>query len=166
MCNGLYFLLHWQVRLSRPLSLYTRVLYFAFAKASCTSQPSGFHACHHHALRIAPSIALCNLVTSCNHAIICIHDAANMLVQLCGLERFLADSACSVCVYVPLVSNCPDECRMGLLQNLSTAQIVEQLVEAKRLLAETGEDITATNIVFMGMGASPSDEKTTWQECA
>jgi adenine C2-methylase RlmN of 23S rRNA A2503 and tRNA A37 len=55
---------------------------------------------------------------------------------------------------------------MGLLQNLSTAQIVEQLVEAKRLLAETGEDITATNIVFMGMGASPSDEKPMWQECA
>lgn len=42
---------------------------------------------------------------------------------------------------------------MGLLRNLSAAQIVEQLVEAKRLLAETGEDSNATNIVFMGMGA-------------
>jgi 23S rRNA (adenine2503-C2)-methyltransferase len=48
-----------------------------------------------------------------------------------------------------------DVYRMGLLRNLSVAQIVEQLVEAKRLLAETGEDFTATNIVFMGMGAPP-----------
>lgn len=41
---------------------------------------------------------------------------------------------------------------MGLLRNLSAAQIVEQLVEARRLLAERGEDSTAGNIVFMGMG--------------
>lgn len=45
---------------------------------------------------------------------------------------------------------------MGLLRNLSAAQIVEQLVEAKRLLAETGEDGSATNIVFMGMGSPPA----------
>jgi hypothetical protein len=43
-------------------------------------------------------------------------------------------------------------CRMGLLHNLSAGQIVEQLVEAKRLLAQSGEANTATNIVFMGMG--------------
>eukprot|EP00892_Ulva_mutabilis_P001504 jgi/Ulvmu1/11354/UM075_0014.1 len=42
--------------------------------------------------------------------------------------------------------------RMGLMRNLSAAQIVEQLVEARRLLHETGEAATATNIVFMGMG--------------
>ena len=41
---------------------------------------------------------------------------------------------------------------MGLLRNLSAAQIVEQLVEARRFLAEMGEDSTAGNIVLMGMG--------------
>jgi 23S rRNA (adenine2503-C2)-methyltransferase len=41
---------------------------------------------------------------------------------------------------------------MGFLQNLSTAQIVEQLVFARRHLAETEEAASATNIVFMGMG--------------
>lgn len=42
--------------------------------------------------------------------------------------------------------------RMGLLQNLTTAQIVEQLVEARRILAEQPDAPPATNIVFMGMG--------------
>ncbi|KAG2493191.1 hypothetical protein HYH03_008611 [Edaphochlamys debaryana] len=42
--------------------------------------------------------------------------------------------------------------RMGLLGNLSTAQIVEQVVEARRLLAAEGVDIPIANIVFMGMG--------------
>lgn len=46
--------------------------------------------------------------------------------------------------------------RMGLLQNLSAAQIVEQLVHARRHLAQEGLPETATNIVFMGMGASSS----------
>lgn len=44
--------------------------------------------------------------------------------------------------------------RMGLLQNLSAAQIVEQLVQARRHLAQEGVSESATNIVFMGMGAS------------
>jgi 23S rRNA (adenine2503-C2)-methyltransferase len=43
--------------------------------------------------------------------------------------------------------------RMGLLHNLSTAQIVEQLVEARRYLAAEGASAAATNVVFMGMGA-------------
>lgn len=42
---------------------------------------------------------------------------------------------------------------MGLMRNLSAAQIVEQLVEARRLLQETPDAGGATNIVFMGMGA-------------
>jgi adenine C2-methylase RlmN of 23S rRNA A2503 and tRNA A37 len=36
---------------------------------------------------------------------------------------------------------------------LSTAQIVEQLVEARRYLAAESASAAATNIVFMGMGA-------------
>lgn len=43
--------------------------------------------------------------------------------------------------------------KMGLQRNLTSAQIVEQLVEARRLVAEDGNDATATNIVYMGMGA-------------
>lgn len=39
------------------------------------------------------------------------------------------------------------------MRNLSAAQIVEQLVEARRLLQETPDAGSATNIVFMGMGA-------------
>jgi adenine C2-methylase RlmN of 23S rRNA A2503 and tRNA A37 len=42
--------------------------------------------------------------------------------------------------------------RMGLQQNLTTAQIVEQLVEARRYLSQEGAE--ATNVVFMGMGVS------------
>lgn len=52
--------------------------------------------------------------------------------------------------------------RMGLKQNLSAAQIVEQVIIAKRLLAEDAGAVTArdrqlsslqvTNVVFMGMG--------------
>ena len=45
---------------------------------------------------------------------------------------------------------------MGLLRNLRTSQMVEQLVEARRVLAEAGVSIAATNIVFMGMGANSS----------
>ena len=40
------------------------------------------------------------------------------------------------------------------MRNLSAAQIVEQLVEARRLLQETPDAGAATNIVFMGMGAA------------
>ena len=43
--------------------------------------------------------------------------------------------------------------RMGLLRNLQTSQIVEQLVEARRYLVACGDPAPATNIVFMGMGA-------------
>lgn len=39
--------------------------------------------------------------------------------------------------------------RMGLLGHLSTAQIIEQVVEAKRLMQEEGDSTPATNIVFM-----------------
>lgn len=39
------------------------------------------------------------------------------------------------------------------MRNLSAAQIVEQLVEARRLLRELPDAGGATNIVFMGMGA-------------
>ncbi|GLI63461.1 hypothetical protein VaNZ11_006434 [Volvox africanus] len=42
--------------------------------------------------------------------------------------------------------------RMGLLANLTTAQIVEQVVEARRYLAEQSVPIRIANIVFMGMG--------------
>ncbi|KXZ47632.1 hypothetical protein GPECTOR_34g791 [Gonium pectorale] len=42
--------------------------------------------------------------------------------------------------------------RMGLLGNLTTAQIVEQVVEARRFLAEEGDKTQLTNLVFMGMG--------------
>lgn len=42
--------------------------------------------------------------------------------------------------------------RMGLLGNLSTAQIVEQVVQARRYLAEQQVAIPIHNIVFMGMG--------------
>lgn len=42
--------------------------------------------------------------------------------------------------------------RMGLLANLSTAQIVEQVVEARRYLAAAGDATPIGNIVFMGMG--------------
>jgi adenine C2-methylase RlmN of 23S rRNA A2503 and tRNA A37 len=44
--------------------------------------------------------------------------------------------------------------QMGLVRQLSTAQIIEQLVEVRRMLAEEGSSTSATNIVFMGMGAS------------
>ncbi|GLC36656.1 hypothetical protein PLESTM_000486100 [Pleodorina starrii] len=42
--------------------------------------------------------------------------------------------------------------RMGLLGNLTPAQIVEQVVEARRFLAQEGERTQLTNLVFMGMG--------------
>ncbi|GAX77170.1 hypothetical protein CEUSTIGMA_g4615.t1 [Chlamydomonas eustigma] len=48
--------------------------------------------------------------------------------------------------------------RMGLLGNLTTAQIVEQVVEARRMLSQEASDsagaseIPIGNIVFMGMG--------------
>ena len=42
--------------------------------------------------------------------------------------------------------------KMGLLMNLSTAQIVDQLVMARRILAADCDAPPATNVVFMGMG--------------
>mmetsp|Transcript_18048 Transcript_18048/g.45696 ORF Transcript_18048/g.45696 Transcript_18048/m.45696 type:complete len:488 (+) Transcript_18048:91-1554(+) len=42
--------------------------------------------------------------------------------------------------------------RMGLGGNLAAAQIVEQVVEARRYLAEVGDPTPLTNVVFMGMG--------------
>ncbi|KAG2436286.1 hypothetical protein HXX76_006597 [Chlamydomonas incerta] len=42
--------------------------------------------------------------------------------------------------------------RMGLLGNLTTAQVIEQVVEARRYLAEQEVQIPIANIVFMGMG--------------
>ncbi|GFR46078.1 hypothetical protein Agub_g7545 [Astrephomene gubernaculifera] len=42
--------------------------------------------------------------------------------------------------------------RMGLLGHLSTAQIVEQLVQARRYLAAEGVSTPIANVVFMGMG--------------
>mmetsp|Transcript_28832 Transcript_28832/g.74419 ORF Transcript_28832/g.74419 Transcript_28832/m.74419 type:complete len:452 (+) Transcript_28832:65-1420(+) len=42
--------------------------------------------------------------------------------------------------------------RMGLLGNLTTAQIVEQVVEARRFLNAEGDDTPLTNLVYMGMG--------------
>jgi 23S rRNA (adenine2503-C2)-methyltransferase len=41
--------------------------------------------------------------------------------------------------------------RMGLVNQLSTSQIIEQIVQAKRLLAEEKDDTPLTNLVFMGM---------------
>eukprot|EP00198_Chlamydomonas_reinhardtii_P012403 XP_001701740.1 predicted Fe-S-cluster redox enzyme [Chlamydomonas reinhardtii] len=60
-------------------------------------------------------------------------------------------------VLIPVVG-CAMNCqfcytgRMGLLGNLSTAQIVEQVVEARRFLAQEGDRTPLTNLVFMGMG--------------
>lgn len=50
--------------------------------------------------------------------------------------------------------NCQFCCtgRMGLLSNLCTANIVEQVVAARRLLKQTSEAHKLTNVVFMGMG--------------
>lgn len=45
--------------------------------------------------------------------------------------------------------------RMGLIQNLSTAQIVEQVIEARRIVGEEGEGATLTNLVFMGTSPPP-----------
>ncbi|KAJ9526768.1 hypothetical protein QJQ45_017480 [Haematococcus lacustris] len=42
--------------------------------------------------------------------------------------------------------------RMGLRGNLTTAQIVEQVVEARRFLAAEQDSTPLTNLVFMGMG--------------
>ncbi|MEW5297772.1 MAG: hypothetical protein WDW36_000956 [Sanguina aurantia] len=42
--------------------------------------------------------------------------------------------------------------RMGLLGSLSTAQIIEQVVAARRVMAEEGDEAPLTNLVFMGMG--------------
>ncbi|KAG1668029.1 hypothetical protein FOA52_006562 [Chlamydomonas sp. UWO 241] len=42
--------------------------------------------------------------------------------------------------------------RMGLLGNLTAAQIVEQVVAARRYMALEGDDTPLTNLVFMGMG--------------
>ncbi|KAG2489539.1 hypothetical protein HYH03_011990 [Edaphochlamys debaryana] len=42
--------------------------------------------------------------------------------------------------------------RMGLLGSLSAAQIVEQVVAARRFLAAEGDRTPLTNLVFMGMG--------------
>ncbi|KAI8463563.1 MAG: hypothetical protein J3K34DRAFT_372547 [Monoraphidium minutum] len=42
--------------------------------------------------------------------------------------------------------------KLGLAANLSAAQIVEQLVEARRLQVREGDEHPITNIVFMGMG--------------
>lgn len=39
---------------------------------------------------------------------------------------------------------------MGLIANLSSAQIVEQVVEARRIIAAEGQGSTLTNLVFMG----------------
>src|SRR5690606_16868414 len=39
--------------------------------------------------------------------------------------------------------------RMGFQSNLATAEIVDQVVQARRLF---GEELRLTNIVFMGMG--------------
>jgi len=41
--------------------------------------------------------------------------------------------------------------RMGLLGNLATAQIVEQVVEARRFLAAEKDATPLTNLVYMGM---------------
>eukprot|EP00798_Chlamydomonas_sp_ICE-L_P014122 gene14122-20076_t len=42
--------------------------------------------------------------------------------------------------------------RMGLLGNLTTAQIVQQVVEARKFLAAEKDTTPMTNLVFMGMG--------------
>ena len=49
---------------------------------------------------------------------------------------------------------------MGLLANLSTAQIVEQVVEARRIVAAEGQGATLTNLVFMGMSLSSDTQAT------
>jgi 23S rRNA (adenine2503-C2)-methyltransferase len=40
--------------------------------------------------------------------------------------------------------------KMGFIRNLSTGEIMDQLIQMRRLLRDSGEDLT--NIVFMGMG--------------
>lgn len=55
--------------------------------------------------------------------------------------------------------------RMGLLGNLMASQIVEQLVLARRHLAEAGDPTPIQRMVFMGMGASwrLQRERRSWQ---
>ncbi len=51
---------------------------------------------------------------------------------------------------------CPLDClfcatgRMGLIRNLTAAEILDQLIKVRRVLTEDGEDLT--NVVLMGMG--------------
>lgn len=45
-----------------------------------------------------------------------------------------------------------DTGRLGLLGNLKSSQIIEQLVQARRYLAEVGDPTPIQRIVFMGMG--------------
>lgn len=40
--------------------------------------------------------------------------------------------------------------RMGLIRNMTAGEIIDQVIKMRKVLAETGEDIT--NVVFMGMG--------------
>ncbi|GAX81183.1 hypothetical protein CEUSTIGMA_g8616.t1 [Chlamydomonas eustigma] len=69
-----------------------------------------------------------------------------------------AGQRCRITICLSTQVGCAMNCqfcytgRMGLLGNLSTAQVVEQIVHAKRYLAEQGDRTPLTNVVFMGMG--------------
>ncbi|CAI0386357.1 unnamed protein product [Linum tenue] len=56
----------------------------------------------------------------------------------------------SLCFLIALLHFLDQYCRMGLTRHLTTAEIVEQAVFARRLL--TSEVGSITNVVFMGMG--------------
>lgn len=67
-----------------------------------------------------------------------------------GISRY----TCCISSQVGCAQNC-QFCatgRLGLMANLSTAQIVEQVIEARRYLSERGIKEQIQNIVFMGMG--------------
>ena len=67
-----------------------------------------------------------------------------------GTSRYTCCLSCQV--------GCAQNCqfcatgRMGLMANLTTAQIVEQVIEARRYLQSRGIKQQIQNIVFMGMG--------------
>ena len=42
--------------------------------------------------------------------------------------------------------------KMGLFGNLSTSQIIQQIISARKYLKEINDDIKINNVVFMGMG--------------
>ena len=76
----------------------------------------------------------------------------DLLIETVILRMTSGRTALCVSTQVGCAANC-EFCatgKMGIARNLSTAEIVDQLVQANRLLAS--EDRAVRNVVFMGMG--------------